>query len=148
MLITRQYRTQSIVCCLLLRLVTLVRAAGIIVVTPFLPPELHGRCSITRQYTTQSIICCLLLHLMNLVRAAGIVVFAPFLPPELHGRCRALPCLCPAARSRRRNSASYETLRGWPLPYAHIQTLSSYNQLPFPRPALVSATAPSRSPIS
>ena len=33
-LITRQYITQSIICCLLLRLVTLVRAAGIVVVTP------------------------------------------------------------------------------------------------------------------
>ena len=41
---TRQYTTQSIVCGLLPRLVTLVRAAGMVVITPFLPPALHGRC--------------------------------------------------------------------------------------------------------
>ena len=42
--ITRQYTTQSIFCRLLPRLVTLVRAAGMVVITPFLPPALHGRC--------------------------------------------------------------------------------------------------------
>ena len=40
----RQYTTQSIICCLLLRLVTVVRATGILVFTPFLPQALHGRC--------------------------------------------------------------------------------------------------------
>jgi hypothetical protein len=47
-------------------------------------------------------------------------------------------------RSLRLCSASATvTCRGWPLPYRHIQRLSSYI-LPLPLPALVSATAPLR----
>jgi hypothetical protein len=38
------------------------------------------------------------------------------------------------------------TCCGWPLPYSHIQRLSSYSLLPLPLPTLVSATAPSLLP--
>ena len=61
----------------------------------------------------------------------------------------AARCLCLAARCLRRNSASStETLRGRPLQYLQIHTLSSYERLSFPRPALVSATARTLSRIS
>ena len=39
-----QFTAQSIVCGLSVRLLTLERGEGIVVVTPFLPPALHGRC--------------------------------------------------------------------------------------------------------
>ena len=111
MLITRQYTTQSIVCCLLLHLVILISAAGIVVVrlvtvTPFLSPALHGIMvpQYTTQYTTQSYNSIYDLNLVTLVtvRAAGKIV-TPFLSPGLHGPCCALPlsracCTLPAQK--------------------------------------------------
>jgi hypothetical protein len=111
-------------------------------------------------YITGCYILCydMLLHnrLHNMVRINIVIRNAPFIHLSSSAGTRssrrrfnvsAALRRASLVRSLRLFSASATvTWRGWPLPYRHIQRLSSYSLLPLPLPALVSATAPWRSP--